>query len=145
MARIIYGETQRLKEWAVEHYQEAAADDDTHAIGLEDDAGNLQAVVLYNCFAPPSCSMHVVSDGRRRWLSREFLAHVFAYPFIQLGLSRVTAYVPAKNTQALMMDMRLGFQVEGRMVEAMPDDDLIVLGMLSRNCKWLPEGFENGR
>ena len=139
MARIIYNDPERLKDWAIEHYPDAAVDGDTHSIGMEID-GQIVVVTLYNNFTDHNCSMHVVSDGSRRWCSRGFLAAAFAYPFHQMGLSRVTAYVPAKNTAALMLDLRLGFKPEGRMVEAMGDDDLIVLGMLRRDCIWLPEG-----
>lgn len=138
MARIIYNDPERLKDWARGHYPDAAVDGDTHSMGMEID-GKLVVVTLYNGFTEHNCSMHVVSDGGRQWCSRGFLAAAFAYPFRQLGLSRVTAYVPAKNTAALMLDLRLGFKPEGRMVEAMGDDDLIVLGMLRRECKWLPE------
>lgn len=144
MGRLIYNENDRLKAWAVERYPDAAVEEDSHAMGYEVD-GELVVVVLYNGFTTHCCSMHVVSDGKSRWPSRGFLAAAFAYPFEQLGLHRVTAYVPAKNTAALMLDLRLGFQPEGRMVEALPDDDLIVLGMLRRNCKWLPGVLTNGR
>ena len=141
---MIYNETARLLDWAVEHYTEAAVDPDTHAMGMEID-GKLVVVTLYNHFTTTNCNMHVVSDGSRRWCSRDFLAHAFAYPFIQLNLRRVTAMVPAKNMAALMLDLRLGFKPEGRMVEALDDDDLVVLGMLRRDCKWIPEDFHYGR
>lgn len=144
MGRIIYNETERLLDWAAAHYTDAAVDGDTHAMGREVD-GELVAVTLYNNFTQVNCNMHVVSDGKGRWLNREFLAHAFAYPFIQLGLNRVTAMVPAKNTAALTLDLRLGFQMEGRMPEAMPGDDVVILGMLKRKCIWIPEGFTNGR
>jgi RimJ/RimL family protein N-acetyltransferase len=138
MARIIYNDPERLKDWAVEHYPDAAVDGDTHSIGMEID-GQLVVVTLYNNFTPHMCNMHVVSDGGRRWCTRGFLAAAFAYPFHQLGLNRVTALVPAKNKAALKLDMWLGFKPEGTMAEAMGDDDLIVLGMLRRDCIWLPE------
>ncbi|MND20848.1 hypothetical protein D3C76_48140 [compost metagenome] len=144
MATIIYNDPERMKDWAVAHYEDAAVSGDTHSMGMEID-GELVVVCLFNNFTPHMCNMHVVSDGSRRWCSRGFLAAAFSYPFIQLDLSRVTAYVPAKNTAALMLDLRLGFKPEGRLTEAMGDDDLIVLGMLRRDCIWLPEDLKHGR
>lgn len=133
-----------LLEWAAARYDDNAIDSDTHAIGVEVD-GVIQAVAMYNCFTDISCNIHVVSDGGKRWASRTFLREAFAYPFIQVGLKRLTALVPAKNTDALTLDLRLGFQVEGRMAEATDNDDLVVLGMLRRNCIWIPEEYRHGR
>lgn len=133
-----------LLDWAAARYDDNAIDSDTHAIGVEVD-GMIQAVAMYNCFTDISCNIHVVSDGGKRWASRTFLREAFAYPFIQLGLKRLTALVPARNTDALTLDLRLGFQMEGRMAEATDNDDLVVLGMLRRNCIWIPEEYRHGR
>jgi L-amino acid N-acyltransferase YncA len=133
-----------LLDWAAARYDDNAIDSDTHAIGIEVD-GVVQAVAMYNCFTDISCNIHVVSDGGKRWASRTFLREAFAYPFVQVGLKRLTALVPAKNTDALTLDLRLGFQVEGRMAEATDNDDLVVLGMLRRNCIWIPEEYRHGR
>ena len=136
--RLIYNDPDRLKGWALELDPDAVSGGDVHSMGMEID-GELVVVVLFNDFSPWNCSMHVVSDGSRRWCSKGFLAAAFAYPFRQLGLNRVTAYVPAKNIDALVLDTKLGFSFEGRMAEALGNDDLIVLGMLRRNCMWLRE------
>lgn len=133
-----------LLDWAAARYGDNAIDSDTHAIGVEVD-GEIQAVAMYNAFTDISCNIHVVTDGRRRWAGRTFLRQAFAYPFVQLGLTRLTALVPAKNYNALNLDLRLGFQVEGRMAEATDGDDLVVLGMLRRNCTWIPEEYRHGR
>lgn len=139
MAELIYNDPERLKAWALERYPDAAVDGDTHALGYEID-GKLVVVCLFNGFTRWECNIHVVTDGSRRWCSRGFLAAVFAYPFRQLGLQRVTALVPAKNTDALVLDIRLGFKPEGVKRAAYGDDDLVVLGMTRDSCKWLPEG-----
>lgn len=144
MGIIIRADRDALLAWAAARYPDNAIDDDTKAIGVEAD-GKIMAVAFYNAFTDMSCNIHVVSDGGRRWASRAFLREAFAYPFVQLGLSRLTALVPAKNTDALTLDLRLGFQIEGRMVEATDNDDLVVLGMLRRNCLWIPEEYRRGR
>lgn len=133
-----------LLDWAIERYDQNAIDSDTHALGLEVD-GEIYAVALYNAFTDMSCNIHIVSNGGKRWASRTFLSEAFVYPFVQLGLTRLTALVPSKNHNALTLDIRLGFQIEGRMREAMTDDDVVVLGMLRRDCIWIPEENRHGR
>jgi len=144
MMELIYNDPTRLMDWAISHYADAAVDGDTHTLGLEQD-GRIVVVTLYNHFTAWNCAMHVVSDGSKRWCNRGFLAAAFSYPFLQLDLHRVTAYVPAKNLAALKLDISLGFRPEGLLCEAMGDDDLVVLGMLRRNCMWIPEDLRHGR
>ena len=118
--------------------------DDAKVIGASFD-GDLRAVVVYDGFSECDCNMHIASDGSARWLSRGFLRAVFAYPFIQLGLRRVTGLVPAKNERALNFDLRLGFEHEGLCRDALPDDDIIVLGMRRSVCPYIPEEYRHAR
>ena len=143
MGRIIYGETERLMAWAGPANDAGEIPADTVAIGLEI-GGELVGVVYYNDFTTANCNMHVVSSRRGKWLTRGFLAAAFAYPFVQLKLRRVTGLVKSRNFEAMTMNLRLGFQVEGRMIEAAEDDDVVVLGMLRRNCFWITEEHRHG-
>lgn len=144
MGELIYDDSSRLKDWAVERMPDVPVGGDAHTLGLLVD-GKLAVVVIYESFTPHMCSMHVVTDNGRRWCSRGFLAAAFAYPFKQLGLSRVTALIPASNTKALNMDVRLGFKPEGVMRKGLGNDDLIVLGMLRDECIWLPKENRHGQ
>lgn len=123
--------------WAADRIGIRSFRKDAKGIAIER-ASRLSAVVVYDCFSACDCSMHIASDGSRRWLTREFLAEAFAYPFLQLGLRRVTAKVASKNLDALEFDRRLGFLDEGLCREAMPDDDIVILGMLRRDCRLIP-------
>jgi RimJ/RimL family protein N-acetyltransferase len=113
---------------------------DSWGIGLRDN-GELVAAVCYDRITACDCNVHLASDGSKRWLNREFLAAGFAYPFIQLGLRRITGVVPRKNIQALKFDLHIGFEVEGLCRNALPDDDVYILGMLRENCKYLPKEY----
>lgn len=144
MAQLVYDNPERLKAWALERSPDIPATSEAHSMGLEED-GELVVVVLYEGFTAHMCNMHVVSDNRRRWCSRGFLAAAFAYPFLQLGLCRVTALVGSNNAKALGMDIRLGFKPEGVMRGALGDEDLVVMGMLRDECIWLPKENRHGR
>lgn len=138
-------DTPALMAWVRENHPTFLPEDpDTQALGAEVD-GELYAVAMFNNFTTTNCAMHIVSNGGRRWASRTFLSAAFAYPFVQLGTNRVTAMVPANNIQALTLDLRLGFKVEGVMREAeRGGEDVVVLGMLKRDCDWITEDQRNG-
>lgn len=107
------------------------------AIMLLDDQ-KLLAVTVYTDYAPRNISLHIASNGSKRWLTRAFLLASFDYPFDQLGVRRVTGLVAASNPAALKFDLHLGFRVEGRMRGASEDgSDLLVLGMLRHECRYL--------
>lgn len=134
---LIYGQDETLLPWACERIGIHRFRYDAKAIGREVD-GELVAVVVYDGFSECDCNMHIASNGSGHWMNRELLVHAFAYPFIQLDLRRVTALVPARNAAALRLDAHLGFAYEGRCKDALPDDDLIILGMTRANCRFIP-------
>lgn len=137
MKRIILDQREQYGAWALERIPGVPGWGEWYqAIGLEDD-GKPVAAVIYNLFSGADIAMHVAAEGKR-WMTREYLATVFRYPFLQLGCRRVTGYVPASNETALRFDLHLGFQREGLMRQAMQNgDDVIVLGMLKNECRWI--------
>jgi len=127
-ARLIYGQEDRLLPWASARIGIPRFRRDAYCLGLEKD-GELVAVVVYDCFSECDCNMHIASDGTGRWMNKSLLLAAFAYPFGQLGLRRVTGMVPASNQAALDFDENLGFEREGYHKHALPDGDMISLGM----------------
>lgn len=141
---LIYNADDILIPWAAERIGIQRFRDDATAIGTETD-GKIRSVCVFDNFSDADVYIHIASDGSRTWLTREFLVACFAFPFIQLGLPRVTGLVPASNDAAMRFDLKLGFQVEGRCREAVPGgDDLMVLGMLRRECRFIPEEYRHG-
>lgn len=136
--RLIYGENERLLPWAAVRIGISAFHNDAQTIGLERD-GEIVAAVVYDGFSAADCNMHIASDGTGRWLNKTLLLAAFGYPFTQLNLRRVTGLVPAKNKQAIAFDKHLGFRIEGYCHHALPDDDIVVMGMLRGDCKFIPK------
>ena len=128
MKHVVYGQNHKFLYWA-EDVIGLEFRSDAETIGLEDDDGNILAATVFDGFSKCDCNMHIASNGTGRWLTREFLVRSFAYPFLQLGMRRVTGLVPANNERALKFDLRLGFQIEGQLKDALPDQDIILLGM----------------
>jgi RimJ/RimL family protein N-acetyltransferase len=134
---IVFDQPQRCGNWAkqfIPHVSEWGAW--YQAIGLERD-GQLVASVVYNYYTGFNIAMHIAAIPGCRWLTKEYLKVAFRYPFEQLNVQRVTGYVPSTNLTARRFDEHLGFVEEGRMRQALPDDDLIVYGMLKTECRWL--------
>jgi RimJ/RimL family protein N-acetyltransferase len=151
MRQAVYGDDAVLIAWAqkrigVEFRDDATAiglvrSDDVGPVGADRDTHGrlILASVVFDSFSKFDCSMHVASDGSGRWLTRDFMVRCFAYPFIQLGLRRVTGLVPADNEAALRFDLHLGFKEEGRCRDAAENGDLIILGMTRADCRYLPQ------
>ena len=139
MGELVYDDSGQMIEWAskIIGFQPRS---DAVAVGWREH-GELRAVVLYDNFSACDCNIHIASDGTGNWLRRAFLVTCFMHPFAQWGLRRVTGLVPAKNTDALRFDLHLGFEQEGYLRHALPDDDLVLLGMLRENCRFIPERY----
>ena len=136
MKCVVLNEREKFGEWARARIPHVPSWGEWYqCIGLEED-GKPIAAVVFNLFSGCDIAMHVAAEGKR-WMSREYLRTCFAYPFIQLGCRRVTAYVSSRNETAWQFVRHLGFQQEGLMREAVPDDDVMVYGMLKNECRWI--------
>lgn len=112
------------------------------AIGVCSDEGELIAGVVFSHFTGFDISMHVAAERGRVWATPKVLKALFGYPFNQLKCRRVTGFVAAENTHTLRFDLKAGFVVEGRLRDATPEGDMIIVGMTRNECRWL--GNENG-
>lgn len=86
------------------------------------DADNIELSVYFGCVIP---------------VTRNIIRTVFAYPFLQLGVGRVTARTRAGNLDVRKKIRRLGFKPEGRLRQYFPDDDAMLYGMLRDECRWI--------
>ena len=109
---------------------------DAPSIGLLEN-GRVIGGVVYTMYTGNGIMMNV-AGGYKGWINRAFLRAAFAYPFKQLGCTRVSGLVRADNYAAQQFDERLGFKREG-LVRRGDDDgtDLIMYGMLREECKWI--------
>ncbi|HLV15988.1 MAG TPA: GNAT family protein [Pseudomonas sp.] len=137
---LIYGQDDVLLPWAAQKIGIERFRDDARAIGQSRN-GVINAVVVFDAFTACDMNMHVASDGTGHWLTRELLVHAFAYPFITCKRRRVTLLIASRNTKSLRFASHLGFRYEGYFRHAMPDDDIVALGMLREHCRYIPKEF----
>jgi RimJ/RimL family protein N-acetyltransferase len=134
MKKIVIGP--HVVEWVAKRTNEHGNFGAAIGIGLEQD-GQLIAGVAFSDWNGVNVSMHVASDGSRRWLSREYLYVCFDYAFRTAGVRRITGLVGEGNAEARRFDEHIGFKEEARLKGAHPTGDLIVYAMWRHECRWL--------
>ncbi len=92
--------------------------------------------VVYTNFTGHSVSAHVAIfyDG---WVDREMLWMVFDYPFEQLKVKKIFAYVPETNSKSLAFAAKLGFKMVTRIPELFADGGMVVMAMAREDCRFL--------
>lgn len=135
---LVLGQKERCGDWAKAKIPGVQSWGEWYeAIGWEKD-GELQAVAIFDHYSGPDISIHVAAVPGRRWMTREALRTVFRYPFNQLGVHRVTGCIASRNKDAVRLNLHLGFTLEGVKRQGSHDgDDMLILGMLKEECRWL--------
>ena len=147
MYRIIGDDAPRALAWANSRFPDTPYEPywgEWHNAVIHELNGEIIAVVIYNNLYPSnSLDMHVTAKPQSKWLTREFLRTVFAYPFEQLGLRRVNAKVGKNNKAAIRFLKHLGFTHEGTHPEGWDlGVPLLSFGLLKNQCRFL--GKMNG-
>ena len=106
------------------------------AIGIEQDSKLIAGVVYHAYSGGNDIQMSVAADSKR-WLSRDVLRALFAYPFVQVRCDRVTALTMKSNRSTRKFLLGIGFDEEGNIRRGFRTDDCIVYGMLREECKWI--------
>lgn len=123
MARLI---AELLDVWRFVHERTGVAlASDMKAIGLER-GGRIVAGVVYENWTGTNAWMHIAIEPGTI-VSPVWARYVFAYPFDEVGVERLTAEVAGRNRSARRLVKRVGFRMEAclRGAGAMGDDILI--------------------
>lgn len=80
-----------------------------------------------------------IAAVNKRWATKGSLEVLFAYPFKQVGVNRLTAVIAKKNKKSRSLAERLGFRLEGTLRRGLEDDDLCIYGLLKDEVQWLRE------
>jgi RimJ/RimL family protein N-acetyltransferase len=96
----------------------------------------LEAVVVYNAFDEGNCGISIATSSPK-WATKLSLRAIFGYPFIQLGLNRVTATINASNSKSISLCIRLGFRLEGELKQYYENgNSAMIYGLTKDNCGW---------
>jgi RimJ/RimL family protein N-acetyltransferase len=86
-------------------------------LGLERD-GEIVAGIIYENFNDSNVFCHIAAEPGGHSMTRGFIEAIFGYPFQQLHLRRMTAYVKASNLCVQRFMKHLGFVLEAELSEA---------------------------
>lgn len=104
------------------------------AIGYER-GGELKGGVVFTQYTVTNITITTVLEAP---LSRKFLRAIYFYPFLQLKVKRVTALIDKLNRASRALVEHDGYVKEGCLREAAPNgDDVMVYGLLRKDCRWL--------
>ncbi len=132
---LVFGHDREIAHWVGEQL-ESEFDPTAKAIGVARE-GKLICGVVYHNYRPPKNIEMSIASINPRWATKQNLQTFFNYPFLQLGCSRVTVITDAGNVKVQKFLERLGFQREGLLRDANPDDDAVIYGILKSECKWI--------
>lgn len=107
-------------------------------LGLERD-GELVAGALYEGFSGHNVWVHLGAKPGGNWMTREYLRYCFYYPFVEMGVSRLSGYVNASNHAARRLNEHFGYTVEATLKGAASDGgDVLIYVMWRNQCRFLP-------
>lgn len=131
-----FSDHQSVAKWVADLIPHVDNFDKMTTVGITDNHGNPLGAVVYHEYRGNDIQLSCAAVSHR-WLTKETIAVIMRYPFLQLGCKRITALVPVKNTSTRKQLERAGFTQEGIMRKWYDEDDCVVYGMLREECKWL--------
>ena len=100
-------------------------------------AGEVVGAVGYDTYNGQNIFMHVASDLSRKWATRHFIHEVFKYPFVTLGVQRVTCWIEEDNRLSVALVRALGFSPEAVLHKAGRDgQDVLIYRMFRQECRY---------
>ncbi len=96
--------------------------------------------VIFTGYTGVSMALHC-AGFTPRWFNRDMCWITFYYPFVQLGVRKITAAIPSGNHKSLLFTRKLGFVEEARIADMFPNDGaLVFVSMTPEQCRWLERG-----
>lgn len=137
---MLTGKNQTIANWvALQQRQRERHWENFNTLAFYDRRG-LKLAWVYISISAVDLAVHVASRPCALWCYPDILSLVFGYPFLQVGVRRITAPIAASNRAACHTAESLGFVAEGRLRAAeLSGDDLVIYGMLRGECRWLQE------
>lgn len=138
---LTFEDQEGLLAWAAPRLDLPRWPDGAKGLGVyEAETGDIRAVMVMVQTYSTSCDLHFATDGSRRWATRNILGGLFGYVFVLRGVPQVNITVEPDNVPALVMNLKLGFQIEARMRGIMSDGgDAIVMSMRATDCPWIKD------
>ena len=132
---MLIGDVDLVGNWVVDRTGSALPRSGATAIGLVRD-GKIVAGVLYEDFTQASIHISIAVD-RGAVLSKDFVFAIFDYPFNQLGVDKMIAYVNTANKVSMKLTEHFGFVEEARVKGVFLDGDQVIYSITKDQCHLL--------
>jgi L-amino acid N-acyltransferase YncA len=106
------------------------------ALGMTNAAGDLVAGVMYEGFTGASVTATIAID-KGVIVGKEFMRVIFQYPFEQLKVRKLFAFIAEANKPSIAFVKRVGFVEEGRIKEYYESGDALIFACTPESCAWL--------
>ena len=94
--------------------------------------GQLVCVCVFHNFRGVNIEMSIAADSPR-WATKQAISFLLAWPFVtHPEVRRITALVERRNKRSRKLCAGIGFRLEGTLLDAAPNDDMIVFGLTRR-------------
>jgi RimJ/RimL family protein N-acetyltransferase len=137
--RLVLDQPQAIACWVAERIPHMSGADDfapCSAIGVVSEEGRALGGVVFSNWQSRFRNIEVsFASETPRWLTRNLIRQILAYPFDQLACQRLTAVTPKKARAARAFLDHFGFKREGVVRRGFGNDDAIISGLLRR--EWM--------
>jgi hypothetical protein len=137
---VLYGADDLVREWAAERLDSVVGRPLAHApvaLGVVRGTDIAAALLFANYREGVDIEVSVAADNAD-WCRPSTLRRLFAYPFTQLSLPRLTSIVARDNKRCRKLCEGLGWKIEGVVRRAYDGRrDAIIYGMLRDECRFL--------
>lgn len=145
MSELVFDQDSIVGQWVasrIPHIQTSENLGDFVAIGVVNSDGNEIAGIVYNNYRHTNIELQFASEDPK-WATPRTIGLLLSYPFIQLGVPRVTCICNKRNKRIRRFLEGVGFKNEGTIRETLPMPDgklenAIIYGMIRREAeRWL--------
>jgi RimJ/RimL family protein N-acetyltransferase len=137
--RLVVGRDKEVAAWVASLLPQIDGDEDFGpytAIGVTSESGDPSAGVVFHNFVPRYRGLEItMASVTPRWVTRDVLRGIMAYPFEQLDCVAVRTVTPRKNKAALRFNRKMGFKIDGVMRRGFGSQDAIVCSMLAKEWR----------
>lgn len=141
---MLYGEDDAVVQFVERHNRDVSIGGKRVGLGVVRQNKLVAGVVFQNQRGDVDIEV-VIAATDASWAYPATLRTIFNYPFVQLGLVRMTAIIGRKNKRSRRFCEGLGFKQEGCIRRALNGrQDAMIYGLLRNECKFLrcPDGQE---
>ncbi len=134
---MLYDQSEAVARWAgerlgIENWGPCTA------IGIVRD-DHLVGAAVFNNYVWPNIEISFVTTSRH-WGTPQCVRAIMRYPFLQLGVRRLTSTTSEDNRPTRAFLLRMGFKQEGLHRDALPNGHAVSYGLLRADAeRWLTE------